>query len=122
MPKHTVIDWDEAMNQVGGDVDFLNEVLQDLLQESDTAEEEIGNAINDNDFSSIQKAAHRIKGSASYLCCDALKESALSLQDLGNAGTTSSNKPKVMGDIKDEYKNFRFQLKELHAAVKKGHK
>ena len=26
-----IIDWEEAMTQVGGDEEFLNEVLQDLL-------------------------------------------------------------------------------------------
>jgi hypothetical protein len=30
------------MNQVGGDKDFLDEVLADLLTESQTAQEEIG--------------------------------------------------------------------------------
>lgn len=37
-----VINWEEAMNQVGGDRDFLDEVLADLLAESQTAQEEIG--------------------------------------------------------------------------------
>jgi len=37
-----IIDWEEAMTQVGGDEEFLNEVLQDLLTESATAEQEIG--------------------------------------------------------------------------------
>ena len=37
-----VINWEEAMNQVGGDRDFLDEVLADLLTESQTAKDEIG--------------------------------------------------------------------------------
>ena len=37
-----VINWEEAMNQVGGDKDFLDEVLADLLTESQNAKDEIG--------------------------------------------------------------------------------
>jgi hypothetical protein len=40
-----IINWEEAMNQVGGDKDFLDEVLADLLTESQTAQEEIGGYI-----------------------------------------------------------------------------
>lgn len=40
-----IINWPEAMNQVGNDKEFLDEVLADLLTESDTAEIDISNAI-----------------------------------------------------------------------------
>lgn len=40
-----VIDWDEAMVQVGGDEEFLAEVLGDLLSESRTAEDEISKCV-----------------------------------------------------------------------------
>jgi len=39
--RKLVIDWEEAMVQVGGDEEFLGEVLGDLLSESKTAEDEI---------------------------------------------------------------------------------
>ena len=91
-----IIDWDEAMVQVGGDREFLNEVLQDLLAESRTAEEEIGEAIKTSDFSGVMKAAHRIKGSASYLCCEALRDISLKLQDAGHDGTTSPKDPEQL--------------------------
>lgn len=42
MAAPKIINWEEAMNQVGGDKDFLDEVLADLLTESQTAQEEIG--------------------------------------------------------------------------------
>ena len=42
MAAPKIINWDEAMNQVGGDRDFLDEVLADLLAESANAQEEIG--------------------------------------------------------------------------------
>jgi HPt (histidine-containing phosphotransfer) domain-containing protein len=102
-----VIDWEEAMAQVGGDKEFLNEVLQDLLTESKTAEEEIGEAIKISDFSGVMKAAHRIKGSASYLCCEALRDISLKLQDAGHEGTTSPKDPaQLLEQIKGLFAQF----------------
>ena len=49
-----IIDWEEAMTQVGGDEEFLNEVLQDLLTgewdkcSSDLREKDRGNDLCGN--------------------------------------------------------------------------
>ena len=113
-----IIDWDEAMVQVGGDREFLNEVLQDLLAESRTAEEEIGEAIKTSDFSGVMKAAHRIKGSASYLCCEALRDISLKLQDAGHDGTTSPKDPEqLLVQIDLLFEHFVECLKALRTEI-----
>ena len=113
-----IIDWDEAMVQVGGDREFLNEVLQDLLAESRTAEEEIGEAIKTSDFSGVMKAAHRIKGSASYLCCEALRDISLKLQDAGHDGTTSPKDPEqLLVQIYLLFEHFVECLKALRTEI-----
>lgn len=111
-----VIDWDEAMEQVGGDLEFLNEVLQDLLTESDSAQQEIADAIEAKDFDAIMKAAHRIKGSASYLCCEALKDISLRLQDAGRAGTGTPS-DELLEEIKTMFETFKSCLVALKATV-----
>ena len=113
-----IIDWDEAMVQAGGDREFLNEVLQDLLAESRTAEEEIGEAIKISDFSGVMKAAHRIKGSASYLCCEALRDISLKLQDAGHDGTTSPKDPEqLIAQINVLFEHFVECLKALRTEI-----
>lgn len=99
MPKDSeiIIDWAEAMNQVGGDRDFLDEVLRDLLNESDEAEREMETAIKAEDYGTVRRAAHRIKGSAAYLCCNALRDVSMTLQDLGHEGESK-------GESKDDSK------------------
>mmetsp|Transcript_16645 Transcript_16645/g.36927 ORF Transcript_16645/g.36927 Transcript_16645/m.36927 type:complete len:195 (-) Transcript_16645:292-876(-) len=117
MPKDT-INWTEAMDQVGGDREFLDEVLQDLLEEARTAEEEIADAIRIEDFSQIMKAAHRIKGSASYLCCEDLKDASLKLQEFGHEGTKAgAKKESLMKNIRAEYVIFEQCLRDLRAEV-----
>ncbi len=114
----TTINWDEAMNQVGGDRDFLDEVLQDLLNEAETAEKEISDAIHSEDFLGVMRAAHRIKGSASYLCCDALKQVSLELQDKGHAGSVAgSDGVKILREIKTLFTIFEECLEKLRKEV-----
>ena len=116
---HQVINWEEAMNQVGGDREFLDEVLQDLLAEAGTAEDEISSAIRNRDFSQIMKAAHRIKGSASYLCCEALKEASFKLQEAGHAGTqANANESQLLQKIEDLFDDFEVCLRELRSEIR----
>lgn len=64
------------------------------------------------------KAAHRIKGSASYLCCEELKDRALKLQDAGHAGTTQPEKgAELMANIEVLFAEFQEALKKLVAAI-----
>jgi HPt (histidine-containing phosphotransfer) domain-containing protein len=113
-----IIDWAEAMNQVGGDRDFLDEVLRDLLTESDEAETEMEAAIKADDFACIKRAAHRIKGSAAYLCCNALRDISLKLQDLGHEGEKKPS-DSLMEDIRKDFESFRTCLQELKEEIHK---
>mmetsp|Transcript_2205 Transcript_2205/g.1972 ORF Transcript_2205/g.1972 Transcript_2205/m.1972 type:complete len:125 (-) Transcript_2205:93-467(-) len=112
-----IIDWDEAMNQVGGDDNFLDEVLQDLLTESKQAEIEIGQGIKDKDYNIIMKAAHRIKGSASYLCCEQLKDISLQLQDTARDGIDNPS-DKLLDIIEGMYTKYQTSLAALRNAIK----
>jgi HPt (histidine-containing phosphotransfer) domain-containing protein len=78
-----LVEWDAVLASVGGDEDFLAEVLGDLITEADGVCEEIEAGFANADVAAITKAAHRIKGSASYLCCLALRDQAQALQYAG---------------------------------------
>jgi HPt (histidine-containing phosphotransfer) domain-containing protein len=81
IPKELqIIKWEEALEQVGGDKEFLKEVLDDLSNETEEALHVIESGIEIGDFVAIERAAHRIKGSASYLCCERLQAVSLELQ------------------------------------------
>lgn len=112
------IDWEDAMRQVGDDLEFLDEVVHDLLTEADTAQEEMSEGISQEDFKMIRSAAHRIKGSASYLCCTPLKTLSHTIQDLcdvvlKDASTGRTQMPLIVA----EYKEYVVALKDLVVAV-----
>lgn len=111
-----VINWDEAMTQVGGEIEFLEEILQDLLDEAQTAEDDIKMGIDTKDFDRIMKAAHRIKGSATYLGCEALRVTAYAIQQLGQTGTKNPNE-ELWVKIDEEYALFLTALTNLRAEI-----
>ena len=117
-----VINWESALEQVGGDEEFLNEVLGDLLTESDTAETDLKNAIETKNFDSVMKAAHRIKGSASYLCCEQLRETSFQLQNMGHEGLTLTD-ANAQGELFNQiiivYQTFQENLAALRAEISK---
>jgi HPt (histidine-containing phosphotransfer) domain-containing protein len=78
-----LVEWEAVLASVGGDEDFLAEVLGDLITEANGVCEEIEAGFANADIAAITKAAHRIKGSASYLCCLALRDKAQALQYAG---------------------------------------
>lgn len=112
----TVINWEEAMTQVGGEIEFLEEILQDLLDEAQTAEDDIKAGIDSKDFDRIMKAAHRIKGSATYLGCEALRVTAYAIQQLGQTGTKSGGE-ELWVTINAEYSLFLTALTNLRAEI-----
>jgi FOG: HPt domain len=104
------------MNQVGGDREFLDEVIQDLLNEATAAEREIGDAIRARDYATVMKAAHRVKGSASYLCCDELMKVSKELQDAGHDATKPGAKD-LHEPIEDLFRDYKKALDELKREV-----
>ncbi len=115
-----IVDWDEALNQVGGDKEFLHEILNDLVTEIDTAQKDIGEGITNKNFDTIMKAAHRIKGSASYLCCERLREVSFRLQNAGHDGMALTEEAAIttaIESITELYNLFNTNVTELKEAI-----
>lgn len=108
------ISWDEALETVNGDKEFLLEVFDDLVTELSTAKEEISAAISRRDFEAVMKSAHRVKGSASYLACHPLKDCAYKLQQLGHNGSTDED----LEEIKLEFQRFNKLVIETEEEMK----
>jgi HPt (histidine-containing phosphotransfer) domain-containing protein len=84
-----VIDWDEATATAGDNLEFLKELITDLLNEARAAEEEIGDAIKNSNYTVIMRAAHRIGGTCSYFCCEAILDICHKLKTAGHDGMKS---------------------------------
>lgn len=116
MPTKKVIDWKEAINQVDNDHNFLQEILHDLITEAKEAENEIFQGLQEQNFLKVKNAAHRIKGSSSYLHCEKLQDVSLRLQDSG-ADAILHPTPLLLKDINMLCNEFKECLNELITEV-----
>ena len=80
-----LIDEAAALESVGGDKDFLKEIVGDLITEGDSAKESMDAAVAASDFKVLGECAHKVKGAASYISLEKLTTAAKILQDLGYA-------------------------------------
>ncbi len=130
MSVSTAIEWNSALEQCGGDVDFLKEILGDFMTESAQALQAIVDGMRTRQFVVVMKAGHQIKGSASYLSCGDIMRSASLIQNLGNEGAASAEAEQssrglgeqratseVWANIEQEYQNLGAYIQYLERAI-----
>lgn len=92
-----VIQWEDAMQQVGDDEEFLRELLNDLRNETDTQLATIAAIIQspqDAPYHRIMRAAHVIKGAAANLMCGQLRQASYNLEQAASrAHDAAANSP-----------------------------
>ncbi|CAN0254279.1 unnamed protein product [Ascophyllum nodosum] len=82
-----VIDWDAAVDQCSGDVEFLEELLVDLWNESSAHAKQLREFVPSGDMLDTKHEAHSIKGAAANLMCHRLRTAAAYLEQGGQVGT-----------------------------------
>lgn len=128
------LDWDGALRQVSDDQEFLDEVLQDLIQEAIAGELDMDEHIkglcgekNDearcNHFSEIRKAAHRIKGSAAYLHCNTLIDVSFKLQEIAHTGSatecTRANSLKIEARVETMFGTYKKCVLDIQEEIQR---
>jgi len=115
-----VIDWDEAMQQCGDDEEFLLELLGDLRDETDlqmVRMEEVLKNPGDQTFVAMVRAAHVIKGAASNLMCEQLRQTSMALETDSQTAVNNAKDKLNTKNLATVAKKFQF----LKVAVKKYH-
>lgn len=110
MSSLPAIDWAEALVQVGNDTEFLKEMLETILQETDEAEQSMAVAIEQKNLFNVKQVAHKVKGSAASLCCRRLEHLCCDLQNYCLAKL-----PCTVADFPTDYVQEQFD--EFKAAV-----
>ena len=81
-----IIDWDVAAQAVNNDQDLLKIVAQTLIDAGPDMIHNVKQSIADNDPGRLRISAHALKGSVLFLGIDLIREPALELEHLGEAG------------------------------------
>lgn len=94
-PENSPIDFSSALERIGNDKSFLQELLKLYEMDFDAKFEGLQNAIYQEDFSSIQELGHSLKGSSANLSLPYLQRAALDMECAGR----ERDLPKAQGAL-----------------------
>ena len=77
------IDIPSALTRIGGDADFLNELLELYLSEFSKYFKKLQDAIRNKKFLSIEEVGHTLKGSSANLSMPKLQEASFQIEMVG---------------------------------------
>ncbi|MCA9735490.1 MAG: Hpt domain-containing protein [Deferribacteres bacterium] len=105
------IDFNELLERVGGDAEFLQELFDIFLDNSTDLLNQIKQHIEENDHEALARAAHTLKGSVSnFTPTGPVFEMARSLEFMG--------KEKNLDQAPESYDELAEKLDSLHATIK----
>lgn len=109
-------DADEALARVDGDRELLAELVDVLGQESPALLDEIRRSAAGGDAPSLQRAAHKLRGSVLNFGAHEAAEAAQTLETLGRAGTLADAGEHVTR-LEHEYHRLMSALRRLVPAA-----
>jgi HPt (histidine-containing phosphotransfer) domain-containing protein len=84
------IDYPEVLERIGGDVDFLGELLKIYFEEFVEKQRLIQEALDRDDFNSLRELGHSLKGASANLSLDSLRNASWHLEMAGREGKLSN--------------------------------
>jgi CheY-like chemotaxis protein/HPt (histidine-containing phosphotransfer) domain-containing protein len=109
-----VIDWKFAETRLAGGREMLLEFVELVGEETPKMAAEICRAIEISDSKLLRRAAHTLKGSASYFGAEALVQAALALENLGRA-ESFDGATEMLAALEKELARFRDALMTVPA-------
>lgn len=104
------ISWNDSVDRVGGEEDFLIELLNDLKDLVQQNLEKIKKYINENNYTEIREIAHSMKGASGNLGLNTLYDTTLNLEQQAKEQNLESIN-KYYFDLENEYKYLELLLK-----------
>ncbi len=85
--QEKLLDFEMAMERLGGDKEFLVELLGELIQQVDESLPEIKQAVQTKKFAELRSLAHGLKGASANLNADRMAAALKRLEDMGQDGS-----------------------------------
>ena len=89
-PFENPLDLEQALEQLGGDHELLEEVLSTFADSIPDMVRELEAAVRAPDAAKVQATAHGLKGAASNICAEPTRATAQQLEQLGKDGKTET--------------------------------
>jgi HPt (histidine-containing phosphotransfer) domain-containing protein len=86
LAAYRFFDWDALLGKLGGDADFVRQLLVVALRSNETVPAELREACATSDLPRLARLAHKVKGTAGDLVADALGSRAHEAELAARAG------------------------------------
>jgi len=103
MQTNRLINYNEALNRMGGDEIFLSELINDYITDFNHYYSNIKVAVEENAFSEISVIGHTLKGSSEMLSLISLSLISSQMEIAGVEKNISSAR-KLLSELKNEFK------------------
>jgi len=107
----SVINFEEALEQVDGDKDFLKELVELSLESYPEYINEIRKAIEQNEPRKLEEAAHTLKGASGNISANSIYEIASCLETIGKERVLDGAK-EVLESLESEIERFNRYFSE----------
>ncbi len=112
----TVIDREDLMERIGGDLELLEELLELFDEDYPELLNEIRQAILQQNGEQLKRAAHTLKGAVGNFAAIKAHQLALALEKKGEAGDFT-NTPELVEQLTAAIQEFKSALKTLEPTV-----
>lgn len=116
MDRQSIIDEEDLLERVGGDIEFLNEIARMFLDDCPRMVQEIRFACARGDADALQHAAHTLKGCVANFGAGPAREAACRLEMIGRSGDLAPA-PVACTDLESELARFTEALTALSSGA-----
>lgn len=110
--SNTILDYNSALERIGGDREFLDELLGIYIEEFASSVRALDTALQEQDFTSIQEVGHSLKGSSANLSLLQLRDQAYLIEKAGRENDL------LLAEQSTKQLKLEFQRLEEHLAEK----
>jgi len=108
-----LLDYNEALERLGGDEEFLNELLNELINQVNENTDQIKLAIESKDYDGLSSLTHSLKGASANLNVTRMASHFYDLENLANSKSCEGAESIFELVIKDKLDLEEFLKKEI---------
>jgi HPt (histidine-containing phosphotransfer) domain-containing protein len=105
-PENSPIDFPSALARIGDDESFLQELLELYKMDFEAKIEGLQNAIDQEDFVTIQELGHSLKGASANLSLPFLQKAAYDMESAGRDKNLHKARG-ALGDLGQEFQSLQ---------------
>lgn len=109
LPENFIL-WEQSVNRVGDDEEFLLELLNDLNEMVEESIPQLKQALDDSDFQTTKEIAHSLKGSSGNLGLNIMYETTMNLEKSADEEDKDSA-IKYLSSLEEDFENLKYILK-----------